>query len=261
VNGNIEAVIERLGTIVTQAREQRSRLGYFAALYRRMTVEIRNGIRDGAFRDPALVERLDVAFAARYFDAYDAWHARRPVTHAWHVAFDAANSSTTVALQHLLLGINAHVNLDLGIVTAHTVAVQELDAFRDDFYQVNLLIRGLIGEVQERISNISPGFRWLDRLGGSLDETLFDFSMVQAREFAWRFARELSPLNERDRENRITRVDLEVAARGRFVLEPGPFARVALCAFRLLEESDVVRVIDALSLDTESQPHPHVKVA
>jgi hypothetical protein len=261
VNRTIEDVIERLGTIVSEAREEQSRVGYFAALYRRMTVEIKNGIRDGVFRDPGLVERLDVAFAARYFDAYDAWRERKPTTRAWQVAFDAATSSTAVALQHLLLGINAHVNLDLGIVTARTVAPHEIDSFRDDFYQVNLLIRGLIGDVQERISSVSPGFRWLDRLGGSLDETLFDFSMVEAREFAWRFARELSPLNEFDQQNRIARVDQDVAARGVFVLEPGPLARVALCAFRFLEESDVVRVIHALSLDTESRTQPHVKVA
>jgi Family of unknown function (DUF5995) len=244
----IQDVVDRLTAIIEQARSERSRAGYFAALYRRMTQEIQSGIDNGEFNDPVLVERLDVAFADRYFVAYDAWRRGQPTTSVWQAAFSAAADRQHLVLQHLLLGINAHINLDLGIVTATMVEDGELSSIKRDFDQVNLLIRRLIPQIQDCINRLSLGFRLVDSLGGSLDETLFDFSLQAARDSAWDFACELQPLSLAARGPRCEARDREFTRFASHILRPGLVQEAALCAAHSIEEKDVVRVIDGLRI-------------
>ena len=61
----IDEVVEQLDAIIDDARHERSRLGFFAALYRRVTVEVRDGIAAGRFEDGPRMERFDVISRAR----------------------------------------------------------------------------------------------------------------------------------------------------------------------------------------------------
>jgi hypothetical protein len=47
----IDEVVERLTAIIERSLSERSRLGYFAALYRKVTVTVQEGIKDGLFDD------------------------------------------------------------------------------------------------------------------------------------------------------------------------------------------------------------------
>ena len=49
----IDDVVDQLTQVVTRAKHERSRLGYFAALYRNVTVRVRDGIAAGRFEDGA----------------------------------------------------------------------------------------------------------------------------------------------------------------------------------------------------------------
>lgn len=79
---SIEHVLARLDGIVDWARSAESPAGYFAALYRRVTHEVKLGIEAGFFSDGPRMEHLDVVFAQRYLDAFDAWRAGAPPTRA-----------------------------------------------------------------------------------------------------------------------------------------------------------------------------------
>ena len=79
---SIDEVIDRLDGIVRESARIGSRSGYFAALYNRVTMAVRDGVRAGAFDDNARMERLDVIFANRYLEAWDAWQAGEAAT-AW----------------------------------------------------------------------------------------------------------------------------------------------------------------------------------
>jgi hypothetical protein len=74
----------------------------------------------GFYEDPAFVNHEDAAFAALYFEAYDAWAEGRTwdVPPAWQVAFQAAERKQVTGSGDLLLGISAHVNRDLPFVLA-----------------------------------------------------------------------------------------------------------------------------------------------
>lgn len=61
----IDQVIARLDTAIDRARRENSRLGFFACLYRQVTVRVSEGIAAGRFQDGPRMERLDVIFANR----------------------------------------------------------------------------------------------------------------------------------------------------------------------------------------------------
>lgn len=133
----IDDVLVRLDAIVDDCRRRADRRGMFAALYRRVTRAVKRGIQSGRFADGPRMDRIDVAFARRYLDAYDARIAGQPITRAWQVAFDAAERSGYLILQHLLVGMNAHINLDLGIAAAYTCPGPLLCELRPDYDVIN----------------------------------------------------------------------------------------------------------------------------
>ena len=72
---NLQDVIARLEAEIASAKATGSRIGFFASLYRRVTLEIKRRIEQGLFENPAAMLDLDVDFATRYFDALDAFRA------------------------------------------------------------------------------------------------------------------------------------------------------------------------------------------
>src|ERR1700754_569855 len=109
---SIDDVVDALDTIVAWSIRSASRLGYFAALYKRVTIAVRKALRDGVFEDGPRLERLDVGFANRYFAAINGlFHPTsfsKP-THAWQVTFDTADEARPIIVQHMLAGVNAHI--------------------------------------------------------------------------------------------------------------------------------------------------------
>src|SRR5262245_55821690 len=109
----IDQVIAALDDIVSDSLARGSRAGYFAALYRKVTVRVKQEIANGFFENGPRMERLDVIFANRYLDAYSRWRRGEKPTDVWKLALDATEMWRPLVLQHLLLGMNAHINLDL----------------------------------------------------------------------------------------------------------------------------------------------------
>ena len=85
-----DQVIEGLDQIIENSRENQSPLGYFAALYRKVTISVKEGISNGVFEDGPRMERLDVIFASRYIDGYHVFHAGKETTLSWAEAFKPA---------------------------------------------------------------------------------------------------------------------------------------------------------------------------
>ena len=251
---DIDGVIERLEKIIKDCIARQDRLGYFAALYNRVTRAVKEGIARGEFDDGARMERLDVTFANRYLDALGAWRAGRPTSACWVRAFEAASRWPPCILQHLLLGMNAHINLDLGVAAAETAPGRDIHALEGDFAEINRLLAAMIDDVQHRIAAVSPWMWVLDRAGQRTDEELCGFCIERARDVAWRSAVGLAPLGATARAAEIRRVDAIVAALARPIERPGPLARSALLGARLRETSDVGRVLDALAAPAPLRP-------
>lgn len=245
---SIDQAIERLGSVVARSRQIDSRIGYFAALYRNVTIRVKEGIAAGRFEDGPRMERFDVIFANRYLDAFEKFTQLKPTSRCWQAAFDGASRWRPLILQHLLLGMNAHINLDLGIAAARASPGDALPSLKRDFDEINALLSEMLNDVQRRIAKVSPWLGLLDRVGGRTDEFFINFSMARAREAAWRFAERLAPLRLPQQEDEIAEYDWFVQGLARRIARPRTLAaKLAALAIRLRESGDVKKVIDALN--------------
>jgi hypothetical protein len=243
----IDEVIARLTDIVDRARRESSRLGYFAALYRKVTLRVKAGIEQGLFEDGPRMARLDVNFASRYLAAYELHRQGQRPTASWQVAFDAASHWRPLILQQLLLGINAHINLDLGIAAVETSPGAQLAALQNDFDKINLVLASLVKSVRDEIGEVSPWIGLLEKIDPSADDAIINFSLRVARDEAWRFATGLNALDIDQRAAAIAQHDREIAALGQLVYHPpGILFNMGLLAIRLRESNDVAHVIAVL---------------
>lgn len=253
----IDEVLAALDGIIERARLDGDRRGYFAVLYRDVTAKVKEGIEAGFFDDAERMERLDVLFASRYVDAVHVHGSE--LTLSWRVAFDACARWRPLLLQHLLAGINAHINLDLGIAAARCSPGNDLPGLRGDYERINDILASVIGQVQANIATVSPLLGLLDKFGGRHDDEVIKFSIGRARAGAWRFATQLAGLPEDAWAGRIADQDRCVAMVAHTVLRPGPLS-AGLLLIRAAESNDVRRNIDALAVVPEP-PLPRIEPA
>lgn len=244
----IDEIINRLDGVIEQCSRENSKMGFFAVLYRDVTVEVQRSIIAGRFEDGPRMERFDVLFANRYLDAIDRyWRKERP-TRSWLLAFEAAEKRPPIILQHLLLGMNAHINLDLAIAAVQTAPGETLPGLKRDFYEITVLLDEMIDHVQERIDHVSPWFRIIDRVGGRTEEHICAFAIAEARTLAWRAAERLAVLNPEAFEREVAEHDQVVARIGQAIRKPGGLLGLGLHLIRVRERHHVRKVIEALKL-------------
>ena len=243
---SIEEVVYALDGIVEDCRQRPCRLGLFAALYRRVTVEVKGRLDKGAFVDPERMERLDTAFANRYLEAYALHRRGEAPTRAWAAAFAASGDDALLVLQHLLLGMNAHILLDLGVTTAGIARRHGTAGLKHDFDAINQVLADLVDEIQEEVGHTSALLRTLDRLGGRLDERALGFGLATARRRAWGHARVLRSTPERFRPNVVRRIDARVERVAARIRRP-PLLGVPLASLREAEREPIPALIDRLA--------------
>lgn len=242
----IDEVILSLDRIIEWSQKNKRRTGYFAALYRKVTVQVKEGIRNSLFDDGKRMERLDVIFANRYLEAFEQYQALKEPSLSWKLAFDATKRWRPIVLQHLLLGMNAHIELDLGIAAAETADGESLPDLKEDFFKINAILGSLVNEVQAELASVWPLLKLIDFLAGDTDETLARFGMKIARGHAWKVAQELSGLSAEDRALKIVETDRKIAAMGRVILNPAYLIRIVLILIRIGEIRSVPKIIQIL---------------
>ncbi len=242
---DIAATAQRLDDLVSRLRARRSPVGYFAAMYRQTTRAVGEAVEAGVFDDGARMAGLVDAFAGRYLEAVATWEAGGRPTRSWAAAFDAAGRRRHLILQHLVLGINAHVNLDLAIAAALTGA-GDMASLEADFDRINALLASLTDAVQDAVGRFSPLLGTFWRAFDGPDDIVLGFSFRVAREEAWRRALTLARLPSSAWPPAVASIDRAVALVARLVAEPRGLARMAASVVAATESRDVVGVIDAL---------------
>ena len=246
----IDEVIAQLDQAIEHCLREGTRLGYFAMLYRDVTMRVRAGIATGRFEDGARMERLDVIFARRYLQAlYEYWDGKQPSA-SWLIAFEGARRWSPIIMQHLLLGMSAHINLDLGIAAAQTAPGDQLPNLERDFNEITNLLDDMIHGMEQRIEKVSPWFRLIDRVGGRTNEQICGFGMDQARNLAWLAAQEMASLTGEELSQKIQENDQIVALLGHVIFSPiGILTRLGLFIIRLRETRRVPQVIQILKFE------------
>ena len=242
---SLETALARLDRIIETASVERSHLGVFPAMYRTVTESIRDAVRTGGFfDDDDRTENMTIVFADLYFEAYDLYRRSERTSKSWAVAFEAADRpQRLMILQHLLLGMNAHINLDLGLATV-AVAGQDLEALRADFFRVNEILRQVLDGLQKRLGAVSPRVSMLDRLGGPWDERVMYVSIHTCRDLAWQFASRLA--GSSDAKGLAEARDIEVAWLARVMLRRWSPIAIAANIISRVESRDIPAIVDAL---------------
>jgi hypothetical protein len=250
---DIDQVLAMLAGIVARAQTANSPLGYFPALYRQVTLAVRQGIVRGLFDDGPRMQRLDTVFASRYLAAYQTFLAGGQPASCWDLAFRATRSDRLIILQDLLVSINAHVNFDLGIAAAEICPGEAIASLHDDFDKVNQLLGSLLPAAEAAIGRFSPLIGLLDQIGGRDETQVLDFSLDAARDDAWNHALVLAHLPQSVWPPAVAALDAKAAFLGKLIAEPAGLAGKAVEMIRLTESLDRAAVIAALdSLDANA---------
>lgn len=248
---SIDAAIDAMDSEIDRCLDCSDPSGYFTVVYRAVTQRVRDGIAAGEFADCEQMERFDVVFAERFLDARNAWSSGADVPASWRLAFETAQSRRCLVIQHLLLGINAHINLDLGVAAATAAPPGEVDALRDDFETINDVLAELVDRMQASLAAVSPWTRWVDVVGLRFDEAVVTFSLRRARAEAWDLATKLSAAAPADRRGLEMRRDAEVAALGARIARPGLPVRWVVSAAQRRERQDLASVIAGLEVRSD----------
>ncbi len=216
--GTVDDVVDALGEIVEWAVAAPSPAGYFAAIYLGMTVAVRDAIAAEVFADARRMAEFDVCFASRYLDAFWSWHEVRGGTASWQVAFAAATEPRYTIFQHLLVGVNAHMRLDLAVAAAATAPGPGLPGLRPDFLAINEVLTRLIPRDRQIVLALSPRLVRLEWL--TVRENWILGRMARTiRDDAWTQAEVLAACRGRDLADAVTRLDEDVAGLARAALD------------------------------------------
>lgn len=243
---SIDEVIVILNAIIDESVLQNSPLGYFAVLYCKVTEKVKEGIANGTFQNGPRMEQLDVIFANRYIKAYYEYRNEIQASSCWEVSFKYSGDYWIIVLQHLLLGMNAHINLDLGIAAAEVAPGDAIHDLHDDFNTINKILSSLVGNVEKALSDVWPVLKWILKKTKHIDTFLIDFSMQEAREGAWRFAVELAPLDASQLTDCINKRDNAITKIADLVIKPGKIASFLFKIMRLFEIGSVDAKIEKL---------------
>jgi Family of unknown function (DUF5995) len=239
-------VLAELDSIIESSVKENNYLGIFAYIYRRTTAQIKQATIDKRFEDNERMQLMDVTFANYYLTSYKNFFLSKTISKSWFEAFKSKNEKLTI-IQHIILGMNAHINLDLGVTASGIAPGDKINALRNDFMLVNQILKDLINEMQLRVSRVSRLMFLLDWVGQNEDEKVINFSIVKAREQAWEFANKLAAMNDAEQRLKIKAVDDFVSNLSKTIKSPpGILTKIIIKIISIFEEKDVKRIITLL---------------
>lgn len=244
-SNSIDEVISKLEDIINESQRNNDSLGYFAVLYQKVTMKVKKEIANGFFDDNERMEQLDIVFADRYLEAVNAYMENKPITSSWQRAFDIRSNYWPIVLQHLLVGMNAHISLDLGIAAAEISRGHNIHDLQNDFNKINDILSSLVNEVQNNLSKIWPTLKKILIKTRKVDDFLVDFSMEIARDGAWNFAKSIAD-QPNELESLVSRRDQKVSKNTSIITNPGLIATLILGLIRLGERGSISKRITQL---------------
>lgn len=182
---------ERLTELRDRLRDAADRRAIFLTIYSRMTRAVNEAIEEGHFADASWMRRYTITFANYYRRAFQDFEraAYDAVPEPWMIAFVTATESQGLAVQDAFLGINAHINYDLGLTLYDVGIDSDRQQKRADHQAINGILASIIDAQQEALAKLyAPGLETIDETFGRFDEQLTLFSLEQGRAQAWRFA-------------------------------------------------------------------------
>ncbi|RYF91409.1 MAG: hypothetical protein EOO03_01415 [Chitinophagaceae bacterium] len=242
----VAEVLQQQQEIIKWATAHQSRVGYFAVLYRRMTLAVEAAMAKQQFEDNVRMERLMVHFANFYLDAWNAYIKQQACCMAWRKVFEACNASNLVVLQHLILGINTHINLDLAKAAERTSPGDSIFDLQNDFEKINHIIAALSQDVQTCLEKVWWPLKTLTDIANKRHEAVLNFSIDNARKASWANAIALTLVEGSNKRHHLQCMEDMVIALSQKIMHPGWFTGMLLKPVIWMETKDVRKVIALL---------------
>jgi hypothetical protein len=194
-SAGIGALVHRMEGLLEPLEARGDPARFFLATYLRTTRAVAEELERGGFRDPAWVERWDVAFADLYLDAVEDAQAGRRPPEPWAVAFGAGDRDGLPPLRHVLLGMNAHINYDLAQSLLAVIPSRDFDdpdllADRHaDHEQIDQVLVARVGAEDTELEALSGPRSGLDRLLQPLNRLATKRFLRESRAKVWANAR------------------------------------------------------------------------
>src|SRR4051812_34708629 len=222
---SVDDVLTGLTAVAEQFLAAGDRRSIFVEAYILITQELRKRIlAGGAFENGDWVASYLIRFGELYRVALVAYETKDEANlpRAWKIAFDTAAKGDAVMLQHLLLGINAHINHDLPNALSTVGIDPDRARAKRDHDAVNAALRTATDPVKEKMFTLyAPALGLLDRLVGPFDDEVTNWSFHKAREAAWDAG--VSLVNARDPGEHVRteeHIDNGAAVLARLLLGP-----------------------------------------
>ncbi|MBT8232334.1 MAG: hypothetical protein KJN84_06890 [Bacteroidia bacterium] len=242
----IDDVLTHLDAIIATSKNELSTIGYFAAMYRTVTQTVKNNLGTDFFQNDDRMEKLDVIFANRYLKAYSDYNQGKDVTASWKYSFEESKNNRLIVLQHLMLGMNTHINLDLGVAAAQISTPENIEDLKIDFNKINEILGGLVERMERDLSEITPFLNTIIKLFKNFDKKLINFSMTIARNGAWKFANKIVGKSDLDLQNIIKERDLKIIKLSDGIVNSGFFKGLLFKILRFCEKGNVETKIEAM---------------
>lgn len=245
---NLDEVAEKIEIYLAYFRERNDPLGYFPALYRKVAHKLEAKIHEGYFEDKETIIQVDICFVNRYLAAMDAIVQGKTPTASWGKVYEASRMYWPIVLQHLMLGMNAHINLDLSVAVAQ-VCGENIEKFHEDFNRVNEVLLSLLDDVEGDLAEIFPPLALYNKLFGRFEDAVIGFSMKTVRKIAWERAEHLAEITDPEKlAEAIDAQDQLVSQISEGIIHPhSGFVEKALSLVRILELGSVRSKIDKLA--------------
>jgi len=213
---------------------------FFLGTYLRTTRAVARALDGDTFEDPAWVGELDVVFAGLYLDALAA-HRRDPASApaTWRRAFAADPSLPPEA--HVLLGVHAHINVDLPQALVATMPPADFadcdicSQRRRDHGRIDRVLAARVAAEDVELERSGGRRSPLDRLLRPVNRTAVRKFLREARRTVWANTAVLHRARDDGQaclERRVAELDLAGAERVAELLRPGPvLLRLAIHGF------------------------------
>jgi hypothetical protein len=247
----IENVKDNLEKIIQWSVDNQNRNGYFAALYKNISARVQDGIFTSAFDDPMRMQKFVKIFAGYYIDAFEEYKlGLLEKSNPWYQVFEQGKRKRTI-IQHLLLGVNTHVNFDLPNTCLRIASGAELMYLCNDYFRINTILAASIDQVEKQIFTLSPLLSILSRFISQLERRLLNFSLSVARGKSWEFACQQA-VGDKKVIASVKQQCLEMTQKLCFrIINPGRFSNILLFLINLTEVRSMGKNIQVLNSTPE----------
>jgi hypothetical protein len=220
-------VIQQMQSLIENWTGSQDSRSIFLSCYQLMTHNTLQAIERDEFCDSNWVHQLLNRFADYYFIALDQYESDpQAAPLVWQLAHDATRNPKAMAIQSLLLRVNAHINYDL-VLTLVDVLLPEWNTLDDvqreyrhsDHDRVNTIIAASIDAVQDDILEPAmPIMEFIDDVFGGLDEYLISHLIQNWRNDVWNHAMRILRLHGMgEKEEVIPHVEADAMKIGRMI--------------------------------------------